>query len=381
MSARPTAIIFTDRLLPFSQAFIKRQGEALRDYRPLFLGLRPGGQRDWLTAESVLLCEHESWLGILAFGLGLPSHRLLAELRGRNPAIIHAHFGPNGLLALPLARALGLPLVVTYHGYDAFRHSLLQEVGWLGRYYALNKWRLPGSICRILCVSEALRTELIRKGFSPALLETHYIGVDTDVFAPLPESEPRQNWLAFVGRLVPDKGCDVAIRVAARLQQTFADLRLKIVGDGPERPALTLLAESLGCNADFMGVLPDDEIRAMLARSKALIGPSRAMPSGAVEAFGLVFIEAQSCGTPVLATRLGGIPEGVSEERTGFLFPQDAVPRAVEFGRRLLADDRLWQTMSRAARDHAVANFDLEAQTRKLERIYDEVRRSGPRVP
>src|SRR5689334_13513786 len=118
---RRTALIFRYELLPVSETFIKSQAGALINFQPCYTGVERAPKSLPIPEDSVLLMNGNSlWDRIerrtfLSAGW---APRFYRQLRDKRPALIHAHFGPDGAVALPLASELGVPLIVTLHGYD-----------------------------------------------------------------------------------------------------------------------------------------------------------------------------------------------------------------------------------------------------------------------
>lgn len=143
---------------------------------------------------------------------------------------------------------------------------------------------------------------------------------------PLPWNPPR---LLCVGRVVDDKGFDLAIRAMLRVRPHFPHARLLIAGEGAARPDLERLVRDLRLEpaVEFLGQIPPAEVRALMAASTMLV-----MPSRCEEAFGLVVLEAADLARPVVATRVGGVPEVVEHGQTGLLVDRedpDALARAM----------------------------------------------------
>jgi glycosyltransferase involved in cell wall biosynthesis len=138
-----------------------------------------------------------------------------------------------------------------------------------------------------------------------------YPPVDTDFFQLPPDRATRAASVLVVSALVPYKRIDVAIAGAV-----LAGVPLRIVGQGPEEPRLRRLAE--GADVEFLGWRSNEEIRALYQSSAALLMPG-------VEDFGIVPVEAQACGTPVIALREGGAVETVLDGETGILVPEPHV--------------------------------------------------------
>ncbi|MFC5727442.1 MULTISPECIES: glycosyltransferase [Nocardioides] len=165
--------------------------------------------------------------------------------------------------------------------------------------------------------------------------------VDTSFFAAAPVES--RDGLVTLGRLIPYKGHDIAIKIAARL-----NLRIKVVGRGPDEMRLRRLASDVGAKADFIVDANDEEVRAAVASSVALI-------FAAVEDFGIVPVEAQAAGTPVVGPGLGGLRDTVLEGQTG-VFADDSSVDAVERALLRLLDSEFSDVR---CREHA-ARFGIE---------------------
>jgi glycosyltransferase involved in cell wall biosynthesis len=172
-----------------------------------------------------------------------------------------------------------------------------------------------------------------------------------------------------IGRMRSDKGFDLAIRMFARLRDRGVAANLVMAGDGPERSRLEALARSLGLagHIDFPGWVPPDRVGAMINMSTVVVMPSR-WP----EPFGLVALQAAQMGRPVVACRVGGLPEVVDHERTGLLVPagdEQAMADAVE---TLLSDLTSLKRMGEHAHQRARDRFGFSALVDAYERVYME---------
>jgi glycosyltransferase involved in cell wall biosynthesis len=230
-----------------------------------------------------------------------------------------------------------------------------------GRLPALRRLLLR-RYARVVGVSEFVVSCLRAQQVWPAAdCLLHFI--NTDRFAPDPEARAAvRRQLDAEGRfvlltaayLIQAKGVDVAVRALARLTDSVV---LWVVGDGEELPALEALAARLNLSrrVRFLGLRPRVEPYMQAADAFAC-------PSLWAEAAGLVNIEAQACGLPVLASRIGGIPEYVVDGRTGLLFPpgdSEALALAI---RKLLDDPAALQAMSARARELALERFSAPAR-------------------
>ncbi|MEY2495597.1 MAG: hypothetical protein QOJ45_2089 [Verrucomicrobiota bacterium] len=364
---KPVVAIFRSAVFNASERFIQDQAAALTRWRPLVVGLERKGEMLAGLREAIVA---ESAGERLAFRLRGRGGRIEAELRAAKPALIHAHFGTDGLLVLPLARALGIPLVTSLRGYDVSRSdgALLRSgrLSWMR--YALGKKRLQHGGALFLAVSDALREQAIARGYPEARTLTHYNGVDLDRFRPN-ETPAEPGLILHVGRLVEKKGTKVLIDALARI----AGANLAIIGDGPLRKRLERQARELGDRVRFLGALTPDEVAQWMRRASVLAAPSLTAADGDAEGLPNVVVEAAASGLPVVGTTHSGIPEAIEDGKSGFLVPErDAESLAMRLA-DLLGSERLRCEMGAAARRLAERKFNRQILTERLESIYDEV--------
>ncbi len=223
-----------------------------------------------------------------------------------------------------------------------------------------------------LAVSEFIRWQMLARGYPPERTRVHYIGVDTVKFSPPPDEARREPLVVFVGRLVEKKGCEYLIRAMAEAAPALGETELVVIGDGPLRASLETLAKEKLRRYRFLGVQSPEQIRDWLGRARLFSMPSVEANSGDSEGFGIVFLEAQSMGVPVVSFRHGGIPEAVADGVTGLLSDERDWRGLAANLAELCKDDARWSIMSRAARQRTVEQFDLARQTQALEAIYNE---------
>lgn len=369
-------VIFRHNLFRVSETFITQQAQRLRRHKPLYVGrLRYGPAPE--GAESLALEDLWPRWTLPRIGWQMltrdpdPYCRLL---HGRQPALIHAHFGVEGVYALPLARRLGVPLITTFHGFDATLSTpaLLLSPAWAN--YPLFRHRLARQGDLFLCASAFIRERVLAMGFPAERTRVHYIGVDCRAVQPR-DPEEETPTILHVARLVEVKGAEYLIRAFATLAARHPKTQLELIGDGPLRASLQKLAGSLGLaeRIRFTGALPHAEVLARMRRAAMLVLPSVHTASGRVEGLGMVLMEAAAAGVPVIGSRIGGIPEGIAEGRSGLLAPErdpDALAACME---TLLSDDALRRRMGIEARTFVEERFDIHRQTALLESFYDEV--------
>lgn len=371
---RPTAAIYREFLVPSSETFILNQTRALRRYQPILVGRRriDGLDLRELTCEVVNPGDRRGGVNEVAHRLGFVPRTFARRLARRRPRLLHAHFGPDALNALPLCRRLGLPLIVTFHGYDAYQQPDLvtDPRHWV---FAARRSLLAREATCVLTASAHMRERLLEAGFPAAKVRAHYIGVDTKRFAPGP-SERREPVVLGVGRFVEKKGFADLIEAMSAVVRAVPRARLVLVGGGPLERALRERARGAAPSAiEFTGPLPPSEVIAWMRRASVIAVPSVTARSGDTEATTMTVLEGMASGLPAVATRHGGIPETVSDDVNGLLVPErdrDALAAALV---SVLSDHELWRRLSAASRRVVEERFDLATQTRRLEDIYDEV--------
>ena len=177
----------------------------------------------------------------------------------------------------------------------------------------------------------------------------------------------------FVGRLVEKKGCSFLLKAMERVQASLPDVELVVIGDGKLRDKLESEAASRLKHYRFLGSQPYNTVQEWMGKASVFCVPSITANSGDAEGFGMVFIEAQASGLPVVSFDSGGIPEAVAHNKTGYLAPEGDWNSLANYILRLLANQATWQDFSHAGIDRVKHMFNLEMQTAKLEAIYDEV--------
>jgi len=297
-------------------------------------------------------------------GPEMAHQRKLSDLR---PVLVHAHFAPDACNALLLARKLQIPLVASLHGYDITAKDELQSSLYLWR-----REKLKVQASRFLCVSTFIRNQALAKGFPSEKTVVHYTGIDLDLFRS-DACVARAPVVLFVGRLVPVKGCEYLIRAMADIQHFVPDAKLVVIGDGHLRDKLERQAAQSLNNYSFLGAQPPALVRKWMNQATVFCTPSVTAESGQREAFGMVFLEAQAMGLPVVSFASGGIPEAVANGQTGFLVPEGDWRALGEKILLFLRDGHLWNKFSKAGESRVRRQFDNRKQAKVLEVIYEHV--------
>jgi glycosyltransferase involved in cell wall biosynthesis len=295
------------------------------------------------------------------------ANRVIARVR---PRLLHAHFGPDGMMAMRTAERHRLPLVVSFHGYDATRRDdSFTTAG--GRLWLSHRAELFERAALLLANSDFVRERLIALGAPADKVVRHRIGVDLGRHTPSATSI--SDHVLFIGRLTEVKGIEIAVRSMSEVRRSNPSARLTVIGDGPLRSEMEALATSLGVDVTWRGALPFDDVLTELSTASVVVAPSITAPNGQPEALGLSLVEAQACGIPVVASRSGGIPETVVDGVTGLLTEEGSIGETASHIVRLLDDSALRSRLGHAGREHVTREFDLSMQSQRLADLYDRV--------
>jgi colanic acid/amylovoran biosynthesis glycosyltransferase len=370
---KPVALIYRHQLFKSSEPFIHAQASRLQTYRPVFVGRKTLGSVS--DGSEVKTISDASVWEKFSNRLWCAPRPFLDVLEDQHPKIVHAHFGLDGLYAVPVARALNVPLVVTLHGFDVtVKRSRMAFSGKPTEMrYALAARTVGEVASKLICVSNFIRERAMEFGFSGSSLETHYIGIDARQFSPSRWQTQQKRRILHVARLVEKKGTKFLIEAIAELKRKgIQNLQLDIVGDGPLRAKLVQLTKSLQLEeiVRFWGVLPWSEVMDLMSNAYAFCLPSVTARSGDSEGLGMVLLEAGAKHVPSVGTWHGGIPEVIEDGVNGLLVSERNVKELVQALGSLLDDHSLHAHLAGNARRVVEERFDINIQTRKLEAIY-----------
>lgn len=374
---KPVVALYRTAYRAPSEAFIKEQALGFKRYTPTI----------WTRDISAIASsEHgqmpcteltdNSFLARLVFTLfGKLQKSKLATIQ--KPDLIHAHFGPDAAVVMPVARDMGVPFVVTCHGFDVhqtrwvqFRSGRLTNILFL-----MRERQVYARAAFVIAVSDYLKKRLIERGCPPEKIVRHYIGVNTSKFEYAP---PRNMPLSIVNvaRHIDFKAIDDLLRCLAILMKKWPNIRLRQIGEGDETRNLKMLAAELGVqnNVEWLGAIQHDVMVEVMSNATIYVHPGRTDSAGHVEAFGIAIIEAQAVGLPVVAAACGGIPETIRDGETGYLYPENDYKTMAFYVDKLICDEELRVNFSESARKNVMQTFDIVKQSEALEKIYDGIR-------
>lgn len=227
-----------------------------------------------------------------------------------------------------------------------------------------------------IAISHYARSQVLALGgpADDARVPIVHCGVDTERFSsgaattPVTESraDTRPMHVSFVGRLVPEKGPDRLVRAAAILRDQGVDVRMRLAGDGPQRPSLDRLVDELDLagHVELLGAIPHEDVVGLHRWADVFCLPSYA------EGVPVVLMEAMGMGLPVVSTAINGIPELVEDGHSGLLVPPSDVDALAAALRTLASDPQRRSEMGAHGRARVVADFDVERTSEQLDHVF-----------
>ncbi len=309
---------------------------------------------------------------------------LLEILPRERPNIVQISTAYDGYIGLWLRKRFGLPYLVYAHGNE------ILDAG-------QSEWERPRQslrqASRVLAVSRYTAKLVGKLGVAAERVEVLHPGCDVHTFRPLkPRSELRNRLLGTarrgpvilsVGNLVARKGQDMVIRALPQLLARVGDVQYLIVGDGPYRAELERLATELGVreHLTLAGRVPNDQLPDIYALCDVFALPSREqLDSCDVEGFGIVFLEANAAGKPVVAGRSGGIGDAVVDGKTGLLVEPENPEDIAAAIHKLVANPGMAARIAEEGSARVVREFSWEAVGERLRDILRQVALEGSRV-
>lgn len=311
-----------------------------------------------------------------------PPYSLALAVAIRNAAVdneldlVHVHYAIPHATSAWIAREMlkdqrDIRVITTLHGTDItlvgqhpsfqsiIRFSILQSQGLTAvseflKDETVRDFAVPGD--RISVIPNFVDTEVYRRDKEPCYRS-----------ALAPEGE---KILMHISNFRPLKRVTDVVEIFERVLRSLP-ARLVFIGDGPERPRAARVAEEMGIadHVSFLG--KHSSVDELLACADLFLLPSE------TESFGLAALEAMACGTPVVASRTGGLPEVVPHGEAGHLAPVGAVEEMADAAVALLEDERAWKAASEAAREVSVARYSAELIVPRYEALYQDVLRQG----
>ncbi len=340
-------------------AALHRRGEELLVIAPD----QPGAQ-DFDTASPLPIVRVPAGSRLqTAWALAKAAAQAIRKQHPDNPvrAIVAGNWWPDGLAAWLVQRRTGTPYVVMGYGRE-----MIQTGANLAKWLTQNLI-IRGAACG-LAISHYSAQRLQRRGLKADRVAVIYGGVDTDALAADHNeveqmrsalSQSGEPLLLTVGRLVQRKGHSQVIAALPNVIEQLGPVRYLIAGTGPEEQRLRRLADQYGVAAlvEFLGHVDDNRLAALYQAADLFIMPSRDLYGQPIEGLGLVYLEANLCGLPVIGSDTGGIADAIADGETGLLVNPEEPREIAAAIARLLSDPDWAEQLGAAGRGRVLRDF------------------------
>ena len=278
--------------------------------------------------------------------------------------VILAEYGMTGADITPLAKRHNIPLVVHFHGHDAYNRDFLKA--YASRFDTMFEY--AGAI---VSVSENMTEQLIRLGVKPEKIQLNPYGPRHEFFELKPNYQQQQ--LIAIGRFVDMKAPYITLAAFRESLQTFPDARLIMVGDGDLRQACINLAAGWGIinRVEFPGALSKEHIGKLLEDSRAFVQHSIQETNGVCEGTPVAVLEAGASALPVIATRHAGINQAVIHESTGLLVEELDLHGMAQRMVQILHSENFARELGQRARKHIQKNYSIDRHISTLQIIVE----------
>jgi len=318
-------------------------------------GLTVRGYRAWERLDGSPDAPYAAALQALSVDLAMARDGVTAD-------VVHAHTWYVAFAGLLVRSLYRIPLVVTLHSLEPLRPWKADQ---LGSGYAVSSWAERAAVedaDRIIAVSTEMRGDILRHfRVDPSRVVVVGNGVDAESFRrtdrtdALSRYDIQRPYVLFVGRISEQKGIFHLLDAAAELPP---DVELVLCASSPDTPALEERLRAAVRSRPRVrwinAMLPPDDVVQLYSHASLFVCPS------VYEPFGIINLEAMACGTPVVATRVGGIPEVVVDGETGWLVPPADSAALATAVRRLLADPERAAAFGAAGRRRVEARFSWQ---------------------
>ncbi len=341
----------------------------------------PAGPEHYLPKEEIWDYTDEFANQVLEF----------SERKGITYDLIHAHYWMSGMAGKILKEQWDVPMMQMFHTLGLMKQQIARSPEeFEGDYRIMGERAVMEAADRIIAATEAEQSQLESLyGIDPHKVVIIPPGVNTHHFYPIPQDEAKEaigipttdRMALFVGRIEPLKGLDTLIRAMAILKKTCTSFRcphyLVIIGGDREEnhdqlsiemEGLQNLCQTLGLDEMilFLGKRGQTTLPYYYAAAEVVVMPSH------YESFGMVALEAMACGTPVIASRVGGLAHLIQEGITGYFVPAQDPEALAEKLRLLFIDNELRARLGRQAAAYA-KDFGWEIITSQIVKVYREL--------
>ena len=344
------------RYLPPTETFIYEELKNIKRYKPIVFTQKKMNIKRFPYRHIVKLPKNTKNM-----------KRVLKKNRVR---LIHARYGLAGVELMKVKKKLGVPMLTSFHGFDLpakinLRDSYQRKLPTLFRIG--DRFTVP---------SRQMKRLLIRRGCPARKISVQYSGIDLRKFSY--KKRPKKTKgirLLAVARLNEKKGLTYLIKAFKSVHKTYPHSNLVIVGDGPERSKLRSLIKKLNLkkHVKLKGDLPHTKIAKELKRADIFCLPSVTTKEGNQEGIPNAIKEAMASGLPIVATKHGGIPELISQNKEGLLVKERDIQALTSRILKLIENPKMRIAMGKRGRTKIKRFFNSKRQVKKLENIYSKL--------
>ncbi len=298
----------------------------------------------------------------------LSTQKLLRLVKKENIDIIHAHFGPNGIRILPISKRCKIPLIVSFHGYDA--SELISKADYqrdLKDLYKISK--------QFITVSNTLLGNLQRILNDNSKISIVPYGVNLNKFSYSKRNNTRPIKILHVGRLVEKKGIMDLLTVFNDISNENCDVEFHVVGDGPDMQDFLNLISTFNLEEKVIvyGAVPQNEVLKCLRTSDIFVLNSKRAVNGDQEGLPNAILEAMATGCAVISTRHSGISDLITNGHDGVLIEENdkAALRAALL--KLICDYELRIKLGANANRLIISKFSHETMSQDLKLLYHSI--------
>lgn len=352
----------------YSETFIRAQKELLPYNIETYYGgffpthLEGGGNviNPNIIAKSLYILPH--FLG--SSDLNFQEYQLQKSFKSNDIDVVLAQFGPTGEAVARVCQVSNIPLVVHFHGMDAFESSLIKKHNGYARAFQVAS--------RVVCVSQAMRRQLSRLGCPSDKLSYNTYG-PRDCFFDVNACVEQKHFIAL-GRFTDKKAPYYSILAFSKVLLECPEARFTIGGDGELLNTCKNLVRALGLQhaVTLPGILTKQEFFDHLQNSAAFVQHSITADNGDSEGTPLSILEASAAGLPVVSTKHAGIPDVIEDGVTGILVEEHDVNGMAEAMINLLQDKRKAQEMGKCGKVRIREYFSMDRHIKGLAAIIDD---------
>ncbi|WHH58357.1 glycosyltransferase [Petroclostridium sp. X23] len=361
-----TVAVVADRFILDVRTYIYEEITAMKKYNILVLTKRRENSHIY-PFKNVYECKNKE----------NPMKEYVNMIKKQKARLIHIKFGNDALQYIKLKRITGLPLVVSFHGYDAS--------GALKNPWILHKYKkeLFPNTDHIVTVSQKLKDNLAAAGCPSNKITVLWSGIDLEKFYYKPRTLNNGEAVRIlsVARLTEAKGLKYLIEAFEKIVKIKPDIELSIVGNGPLKKELKKQISDLKLNqkVKIYDFISPHKIPDVMNDHHIFCLPSIVASNGIEEGTPNVLKEACASGMPVVATSHSGIPHVINNGKNGFLVNEKDTEQLAQSLIYLIEHSEIWESMSQWGRSHIEENFDKIKQAEKIEKIYADLIKKSKR--